>query len=514
VLDPDRSELRKGAERIGVQPKVLLLLRFLLENAERTVTKDELLDALWPDTTVSEGSLTSLVGQGRRALGESQREGKILRTVHRVGYRMGVPVTREAGHPEIRQSADEAVPGLAELPGFSARPAIAVLAFDNLSADPEQEYFAHGVTEDLIATLSRSPDLLVISGSSSSRYAGQALDLKQVGRELGVAYAVEGSVRRAGDRVRIAAQLIDATADVHVWSQSYERDLSPANVFAIQSDIARQMANALQVQLLEWAGQRPSVHPTAWDFYARGRFLERRTTREDTREEARRLLERAIELDPGFAPAHATLALLYGNEFAFGPLHDTALLDRAETCARRSLELAPQDASGRLSLASVFYLQRKYIGAIREAREAIELNPSFDQAHGVLGVSQMKLGRLGDAKRSFDSVLQLNPRFPGAWFWAQRGTIHYLEGEIEQAVELWERARTMDRIRPERIMLARHYESAGRHEDAQAIVQEMLSVQPEMTAEMGVEMLAQPYSWSEEWIPEDLEEHLRGAGLP
>ncbi len=144
----------------------------------------------------------------------------------------------------------------------AGRPGIAVLPFCNLSNDPDQEYFADGVTEDLTAVLSRSPDLLVISRSSSSRYDCEPPDLKQVGRELGVRYAVEGSVRRAQDRVRITAQLIDATTDVHLWSESYERDLTPANVFDIQLDIAQQIANALQVQLVEWEGQRrPPTRP-------------------------------------------------------------------------------------------------------------------------------------------------------------------------------------------------------------------------------------------------------------
>ncbi len=128
-------------------------------------------------------------------------------------------------------------------------------------------------------------------------------------------------------------------------------------------------------------------------------------------------------------------------------------------------------------------------------------------------MSQMRLGRLGEAKRSFDIVQQLNPRFSAPSFWEDRGTLHYLEGETLQAVELWERARTMaSLIGPDRIMLARYYESVGRHEDAQAIVQEMFLAQPEITAERGVEILAR--FWNEEWIPEDLEEHLRSAGLP
>ncbi len=292
---------------------------------------------------------------------------------------------RKAGLPDrVEAQSDEAAPHA------SGRPGIAVLPFCNLSGDPEQEYFAYGVTEDLTAVLSRSPDLLVISRSSSSRYECRPPDLKQVGRELGVRYAVEGSVRRAQDRVRITAQLIDATTDVHVWSESYERDLSPANVFEIQSDIAQQIANALQVQLREWEGQRQTADPTAWDLYMRAGYLMNRVSSPERLLELRRLLERAIELDPGFAPAHAVLAVTYAAEFVFSLRPDMQLLDLAESYSRRSLVLDPQDTSGHLSLAAVFQVQGKHTDAIREARQAIELNPSIDVAHYIQGRSQMK----------------------------------------------------------------------------------------------------------------------------
>jgi adenylate cyclase len=298
--------------------------------------------------------------------------------------------------------------------------------------------------------------------------------------------------------VRITAQLIDATTDIHVWSESYERDLSPANVFEIQSDIARQIANALEVQLLDREGQRQPASPTAWDLYMRARYLFRRESNPERLLESRRLLERAVELDPGFAPAHAGLAVSYATKYRYSLQRDTELLGRAETYARRSLALDPQDHQGHLVLGLIFEFRGKPTDAIREA---------------ILGQSQMKLGRLGEAKRSFERVQQLNPRTSAAFFWAARGTLHYLEGEFEQAVELWERARTMrSLIGNDRIMLVRYYESAGRHEDAQTIVQEMLSAQPEITAERGVEILAR--FWNEEWIPEDLEENLRSAGLP
>ncbi len=313
--------------------------------------------------------------------------------------------------------------------------------------------------------------------------------------------------------MRITAQLIDVSTDVHVWSQSYERDLSPANVFEIQSDIAQQISNALEVQLREWEGQRQTDNPTVWDIYMRARYLNRRVSSLESALEVRRLWDRVIELDPGFAPAHAGLAGFEMGQFMMSPQHNAEALDRAEMYARRSVALDPQDADGHANLAGVLMFQGKHTEAIREYRRAIELRPSFDTAYYTLGMSQMKLGRLGEAKRSLNRVLQINPRFPTPIFWVIRGTLHYLEGEIDQAVALWERARTMASfIGPNRIMLAHYYESVGRHADAQAILQEMLSLDPNMTAERGVMMMAR--YWNEEWIPEDLEAQLRSAGLP
>jgi len=244
----------------------------------------------------------------------------------------------------------------------------------------------------------------------------------------------------------------------------------------------------------------------------RGRYLLEKSSDAEGVLEGHRLLEHAIELDPGLAPAHGLLAAVYVGRFLLSPKHDAELLDRAEAYARRSLALEPQNAFGHAGLAAVLNFQGKPTEAIQEARRAIELSPNFAGARFGLGVYQMRLGQIGEAKRSFDSVQQTDPRYRLSGFWVNRGTLHYLEGETEQAVELWERARTMTSlVGPNRIMLTRYYELAGRHEDAQAIVQEMLSAQPEITAEMSVEFLAR--QWNEEWIPEDLETQLRSAGL-
>jgi adenylate cyclase len=326
-----------------------------------------------------------------------------------------------------------------------------------------------------------------------------------------VSYVVQGSVRRALDRVRITAQLIDATSDVHVWSESYERELSPANIFEIQSDIAQQVSNTLQVQLREWEGRQPTDDATAWDLYLRARYLLRRLPNRERTLESYDLAERAVELDPDFASAHAVLALHDSGRFI--SLRDPEWLDRAETHARRALALDPQDAMAHMSLAVALQRQGKHREAVRESRRAIELDPSEDYPHTVLGISHMALGEFEEARRAFHHIQRLNPVIPTPSYWMARGTLHYLEGDVERAVELWEQSRTMSPlVRTDRILLIHHYESAGRHEEAGKIAAEILSIRPDFTAETGRWMMT--ILWNDEWIPEDLEANLRKAGLP
>jgi adenylate cyclase len=422
-------------------------------------------------------------------------------------------LNREAETPSGEQSASATSQVAVTAPHSSGRPGIAVLPFCNLSGDPEQEYFSDGVTEDLTAVLATSPDLLVISRSSAARYECQPPDLKKVGHELGARYLIEGSVRRAQDRVRITAQLIDATTDVHVWSESYERDLTPANVFAIQSDIARQISNALQLQIFEWEGQRRNANPTAWDLFMRARYRTNRITNQAELIETRQWLLRAIELDPDFAPAYRGVAGTYFSEFLYGWNSDPKLFDRAEGYARKSLALDPRNAHGHDGLANVLEYQGKYAQAIREARQAIELNPSLDSAYTTLASSQMHLGQLEEAERSLEILRNLNPRYPSVPFWALQGRLHYLRGEYDEAITAWERVRAMSPlVGAVRVVLVYCYATLGRDSQARAIAQEILSVRPEMTVAMAHQVLAR--LWNPEWIPPDLDARLLAAGLP
>jgi TolB-like protein len=273
LMDPSAGCLRgsDGAE-IALRPKTFDLLAVLARNPGRTLSRDELLDAVWPGVTVTDESVTQCVREVRRAIGDP--DGRLLRTVARRGYRLDgavVPVMPAGDRVTAAfTSSEPSVPSLSlALPD---KPSIAVLAFDNMSSDPDQEYFSDGVADDIITELSRSRSLFVIARNSSFTYKGRAVDVKQVARELGVRYVVEGSVRRSGGRARISAQLIDAETDHHLWAERYDRD--DAELFAVQDEITTAITTAIYPAIacaeLRRVLRKPPESLGAWEAYQRG----------------------------------------------------------------------------------------------------------------------------------------------------------------------------------------------------------------------------------------------------
>ena len=308
VLDLDRRELTRESTAIAIGPQVFDLLIYLVQNRERVVSKDNLLDAVWGGRIVSESTLTSHINAVRKAIGDSGEEQRLVRTIARKGFRFVGEVSEAhasdgVNPPKPEPAArDEATPPARALPD---KPSIAVLAFQNLSGDPEQEYFADGVVEDIITALSRIRWLFVIARNSSFTYKGRAVDVKQVGRELNVRYILEGSVRRSGNRLRIGGQLIDATTALQIWSDRFEGEV--ADIFALQDRIAESVVGALVPQVRDAEMNRARRAPTesidAHLAYMRamGFFY---TWSRDGLDKALELSYRAIKLDPDYAPAY------------------------------------------------------------------------------------------------------------------------------------------------------------------------------------------------------------------
>ena len=300
AFDTDRRELHRGADVVSVAPQVFDLLDYLIRNRERVVSKDDLINAIWNGRIVSDAALTTRLNVARSAIGDSGEEQRLIKTLPRKGFRF-VGQVREAQGPA---GASHRRPGgTAEThphaPGqtLDRRPPLS-----NLSSDPEQEYFADGVVEDITMALSRFRWLFVIARNSSFTYKGRAVDVKQVGRELGVRYVLEGSVRKAGNRIRIAGQLIDAETGAHLWADHFDGALE--DMFDLQDHVTASVVGAiapkLQREEIKRARRKPTENLNAYDYYLRGLAKVRRWTK-DANSEALQLFCKAIELDPGLA---------------------------------------------------------------------------------------------------------------------------------------------------------------------------------------------------------------------
>jgi TolB-like protein len=280
-LDVGRQELRRGDQPVDVDPQVLDLLHYLIRNRERVVSKDDLIAHVWHGRIVSDSTLTSRITTVRQAIGDSGGQQRLIRTIVRKGIRFVGEVRDDPG-PSAGEKIAGANPDAAgAAPPLPDKPSIAVLPFENMSADPEQQFFADGVAEDIITALSRYPSLFVIARNSSFSYRGRAVDVKQVGRDLGVRYVLEGSLRKSGSHVRVTAQLIEADTGNHVWAERYDRDL--ADIFAVQDEIAQATTIAIAPAIAEAEQQRAMrkvpASLDAWGAFQRGLWRERRGAR-------------------------------------------------------------------------------------------------------------------------------------------------------------------------------------------------------------------------------------------
>jgi adenylate cyclase len=390
-----------------------------------------------------------------------------------------------AGRSPFPASGIEAIPGdeAFTVPGFGSAPAIAVLPFGNLSGDPEQEYFADGIAEDLITRLSAAGwGFPVIARNSSFVYKGQAVDVKQVSRELGVRYVVEGSVRKVGDRVRISAQLIDAATGAHVWAETYDRELR--DIFAVQDEITQAIVGSINPALREAESARVARKEPrnlgAYDLAMRGWWHWFKLTKEENAK-ARSLFKRAIELDPQSSSAFEGLAYTHFNDAAFQwtdtPAESDSELMRA---ARRSVELDANNATAQIVLSLAYVRARRPDEMIAAAERAVELDPSLAMAHAWLGGFLASHGRLEEALASAEKAIRLSPRDPFHWFYFHRlATVHFQARRYEAAVEWARRSiRGNPRFPYSRATLAAAYAHLGRLDDARAEVEELLRVQP------------------------------------
>ena len=321
-------------------------------------------------------------------------------------------------------------------PSTVTRPSIAVLPFANMSGDPEQEYFADGISEEIITGLSRLRWLFVIARNSSFTYKGKAVDIKRVARELGVRYVLEGSVRKGGNRVRITAQLIDAATGNHIWADRYDGELT--DVFALQDEITRKAVAAIEPSLLEAEGVR-SQHRApedldAWDMVMRANSQFWRLTKSDS-EAAIAMLRRAVQRHPDYAPAHSMLAFALLVSRQVGWISIEPEVNEPAAFAAHAVELDDRDPWAHLALGYVAFTRRRTDEAVDEFQHALDLNPNFAAAHGFLGHALVLDGRSDQAIAHSEQAIRMSPHDPqNALFNVGLAAAHYLAGRYNEAI--------------------------------------------------------------------------------
>jgi TolB-like protein/cytochrome c-type biogenesis protein CcmH/NrfG len=420
-------------------------LHSLAERSGQLVTKDELFAAAWPGVVVSDSALTVCIRELRRALGDKRRVPQFIETVHGRGYRFIAPVTegiddspsvlRQAQHERVlsRVEAQHAAPLVSPALPLPDKPSIAVLPFVNMSGDPTQEYFSDGLTEVLTGDLSKISSLFVIARHSAFTYKGQAVKVQDIGRELGVRYVVEGGVLKAEDKVRITAQLIDATTGYHLWSERYDRPLQ--NLFALQDEVVQKIVMTLRLQLtLQEQGYIVRKHTDnmeAYDAFLRGIALFFRFTQE-ANAQARQMFEKAVALDPQYAEAYTWLGWTYAREWIFWSV-DPQTLERALTLAQQTLALDDSLPEVHSLLSAVSAQKQQYDRALAEGERAIALDPNHADSYTIQAGTLILMGRPDEALRLVEQAMRLNPHYP-AWYFHILSAAYHFTGRPTEAV--------------------------------------------------------------------------------
>jgi adenylate cyclase len=348
------------------------------------------------------------------------------------------PATRSSSTPPASVAA--ATTSISQ-PFVAPRLSIVVLPFANLSNDPEQQYFADGITEDLTTDLSRLGNMLVISRNSAFTYKGKVVNAKQIGRELGVRYVLEGSVQRSGKQVRVTAQLIDAETDAHLWAERFDRDIG--DLFVLQNEITGRIAIALNLEVTIKEAARPTDNPDALDYILRARAATYKPRSRDTYEEAIGLFERALALDPGSIEAQSLLATsLVGRVLDFGSSSQDADIKRAEELAAKAVAALPGSALAHYAKADVLRVERRCAEAIPEYEAALALNRNWVTGLAAIGRCKIFVGPIEEGIAAQERAIRLSPRDPNIWNWYFRiGEGHLLQSRVDDAILWLERAR-------------------------------------------------------------------------
>ena len=472
VLDSKRRELRRGSALLSMEPQVFDLLLFLVKNRDRVVSKDDLLAAVWGGRIVSESTLASRINAARRIIGDTGEQQRLIRTIIGKGVRF-------VGKAREQQDSDHS-----PAPPVVPRLSIVVLPFANFSDDPELEHFADGITDDLTTDLSQITGGFVIARNTAFTYKDKPIDVKKIGRELGVRYVIEGSVRPAGDVLRLNVQLTDVESGAHLWADRFNTD--PVDLAQAQNEITGRLARTINFKLVETEGlsieREKALDPDPHDLLIHGWAMLSRPISAATRREALRIFERALEIDGGSVAAKIGVAYVLicniGDGWSTSVQKDKT---RAEQLLLEAIEYDANSVRARAALGLLRRLQNRLDESRIELETAIALVPNYAPAFCQLGMTLTCLGQPEAAIPKIEKGIRLSPHDPTSpTAYSILSQAHLLLGHAEPAIELARKACAGNpRLYFTHMLLAAALGLKGDVEEARAALAEGMKIRPD-----------------------------------
>lgn len=506
-LNTNLYQVLRDGEPITVEPQVFDLLIYLVENRDRVVSRNELLDTLWKGRIVSDSALNARLKATRKVVGDTGRAQEIIKTIHGRGYQFIAAITE---FPESDLKNDAELSSSHPLPPTD-KPSIAVLPFINLSNDPEQEYFSDGITEDIITALSRISGLLVIARNSTKVYKDSAVDIKRVGQEQGVRYVLAGSVRKAGERIRVTAQLSDATTGHDLWAEHYDHHLN--NIFDVQDEITKQVTTELNVRLVHgeearvWA--RGTTNIKAWERVVRAYPLADDHIKEHN-VEAQRLAGEAVQIDPDYENAWVTLGWTHWEDalWSWGESNDFSMAT-ALSCAQRALKINSENPDALALLGTIHLTNKDAKEAIELCKKAVALSPNHSGTVAMAGMAMICGGKPKDGLNLMKRAIRLCPMCP-QWYLLMTGAAHHIIGDQGKAITIFrECVKEKPGSTVHKLWLTSALVETGYHEEIKKLVAEILEIDPDFTVSNWIDGFS-----ADEHLTNLLLTNLGKAGLP
>ena len=502
-MDTGNFQLSRHGRQIDLEPKVFDLLRYLVANRKKLVTRDELFANLWPGQVVSDTSLSNQIKSARKALGDSGQTQSCIKTVRGRGYQFIAPAEEI---PEIAEP-DKQLQVSPEADARSRGPIVAVLPFQNLSSDPEQDYFCEGISEDITTELSRFSDIQVIARHSAFQFGNADEDVEEIARKLGTDYIVEGSVRRAGNQVRLNAQLIDTANRDHVWADRY--DFALQQIFEVQDQIIETVVSTMTGQIrkieMDRAMARSTENLSAYEHLLRGLYYHKSywPTREDYAK-AHAEFTRAIELDPRLARAHAwSVCSLSGVR----DYYTREILEEYLEICKYALRLDPGESEIHRLLGGCYFSLGEFELGKHHIDLGRQLNPNDSHIIAKSSLYYIFLGEFDLSREMVERAMRLNPLHPG-WYWLHLGMIDYFNGKYLSAIE--QIRKNSEQSAYDLIWLAACYAASGDDERARDTVARAF----EIDDRLSIAKYTQWDSFKNSAHLEQVRMHMAAAGVP